>query len=378
MKKPLPGKYYECEGKSMPSISVIMATARDDYPIIGLPQLHMLQPTIESLNIQSFKDFEFIICDAIYDRRPNLFHGEPFNMEKLPFQVKHVPVDTKHRFWLDRKRWNLCGQLNTGIMHSEGDMIIRIDDCCEFGSDYLMKFWDGYQRGYFPLAMHIRYLNGKPARVNREYMEKGYEAAGHYRSQTWEHNADEILKKIYGENGLIRDTRYEKVKAAGGTMIAPPDWYYGYSSMSIEAALKVNGFDENFDADKSLEDPDMGSRLEMAGYKNKFLLDVNHQVIEHEHGPVSQGLFNSNLKPVKCNYALFLLNRKNRRYRANSGKFAGEDIEFIRQESRKAPCSPDGIPDFYEDDCKGDAFETWMFRQPVFDLEKERKRVLEC
>lgn len=360
----------------MPGISIIMATARDDYPIIGMPQVHMLQPTIESLKNQSLRGFEFILVDALYDRRPNLFRGEPFDSEKLPFMVKHVPVDAKHRFWMDRKRWNLCGQLNTGIMCSEGELLVRIDDCCEFDSEYLMKFWNGYRKGYFPLAMHIRYLNGKPARINKEYMETGYEANLTLNWEAEKETRDGLLKRIYGENGLVRDTRYEQVKAAGGTMIAPPDWFYGYSSMSLEAALKVNGFDENFDADKSLEDPDCGSRLEMAGYGGKFLLDLNHQVIEHEHGPISPGLFDSNLKPVKCNYALFLLNRKNHRYRANSGKFSGEDIEFIRKESLVAPCSPDGIANFYVDDCRGDAFETWMFRQPVFDLEEERKRVL--
>lgn len=357
----------------MPAISIIMATARDDHPIIGLPNTHMLQPTIESMKMQTFKDFEFIICDAIYDRRPNMFRGDPFNSEKLPFRVKHIPVDKKHRFWMDRKRWNLCGQLNTGIMHSEGELLVRIDDCCEFDIEYLSKFWDGYQKGYFPLAMHIRYRNGKPAILNQEYLDSGNELS------SWKHviNREETLKKLYGMNDLVRDTRYAQVKAAGGTMIAPPDWYYGYSSMSIEAALKINGFDENFDADKSLEDPDCGSRLEMAGYRNRFLVDVNHQVIEHEHNPISQGLFDTGLKPVKCNYALFLLNRKNRRYRANSGKFSGDDIEFVRKESLVAPCSPDGILDFYEDNCRGDAFETWMFRQPVFDLREERKKILE-
>ena len=366
----------------MPGISVIMATARDDYPIIGMPQVHMLQPTIESLKIQIFKDFEFILADALFERRPNLFRGDPFNGETLPFRVKHVPVDTKHRFWMDRKRWNLCGQLNTGIMHAEGELLVRIDDCCEFDSSYLGKFWEGYQSGYWPCAMHIRYLEGKPALLNNRYREIGYESYVKKQlekqvnmSEDDRNKRDIMLKNLFGENGLVRDTRYEQVKAAGGTMIAPPDWFYGYSSMSLEVALKVNGFDENFDADKSLEDPDCGSRIEMAGYGGKFLLDVNHQVIEHEHGPISPGLFDSNLKPIKCNYALFLLNRKNRRYRANSGKFSGDDIEFIRKESLVAPCSPDGVPDFYEDNCRGDAFETWMFRQPVFDLEEERKRV---
>jgi len=188
----------------MPSISVIMATARDDYPIIGLPELHMLQPTIESLNIQSFKDFEFILVDALYDRRPNLFRGDPYHADKLPFRVKHVPVDANHRFWMDRKRWNLCGQLNTGIIHSEGELLVRIDDCCEFDSEYLTKFWDGYRKGYFPLAMHIRYLAGKPARLNKDYIEKGYEL--NFSPSANSYSKNQFIMHMYqkfGRNRLI-------------------------------------------------------------------------------------------------------------------------------------------------------------------------------
>jgi hypothetical protein len=32
---------------------------------------------------------------------------------------------------------------------------------------------------------------------------------------------------------------------------------------------------------------------------------------------------------------------------------------------------------FYDEDCRGNEFETWMFRQPVFDLKEERKKIIE-
>ena len=356
----------------MVSISIILPTARGDYPIVGLPNIHMFQPTIESLKIQSFKDFELIIVDALHHLRPKLFQGEPFHSDRLPFPVKHVPIAMtpkfNHRFWMDNRRWAVAGTLNTGIIHANGELLVRIDDCSEFGSNFLKIFWEGYQSGYWPMAMHIRYLEGKPARLNKEYMDKGYEAN---KSFTFDPDRDKLLKKIYGEDGLIRDTRYDIVRKEGGRKIAPPEWYYGYSSVSLEAALKVNGYDELFDGDKSLEDADMGSRLQMAGYENKFLLNINHGVVEHEHGPIAENLVDKDVKPIKCNYAIYLTNRKRKRWRANSSILSEKDVEFIRNESLRPPCSP--TPNFYDGDCKGKMFDTWTKNQPIFDLKEERK-----
>ena len=346
----------------MLDISVIMATARQDYPIIGQPEVHFLAPAFKSLSDQTFKDFEFILVDALHDQR------EPYGFSKLPFPVKHVPVHPNHRFWLDRKRWSVCGSLNTGIIHSEGELIVRIDDCSEFDPDFLQRFWDGYQSGYFPLAMHIRYLGGKPARLNEEYRKEGYEAK---HSESFEKGEKlKVLEKIYGDEGLVRDTRYKVVKARGGRMIAPINWYYGYSSASLEALLKINGYDELFDGDKSLEDTDTGSRLTMAGYGDKFLLDVEHQVIEHEHKPIPESLVTRDKKPIKCNYAIYLVNQRKGRWRANSDNLMEEDLKFIVEESLKPPCSP--RPDFYEDDCQGDLFNLWASNQPKFNLREER------
>lgn len=354
----------------MVDISVIMPIARQSYDsLIGLEDIHLLEPTVKSLKSQKFKDFEFICVDSLFEHRPKTFEGEPFNQDKLPFPVKHVPVNLNHRFWYDRKRWSVCGALNSGIIMAEGELIVRIDDGAQFDKDYLTKFWEGYQIGYFPMAMHIRYLEGRPARLDANYMEKGYEAQRPFLYQHLEPDREEVLKQVYGEEGLVRDSRYPVVKGRGGRMIAPKNWYYGYSSISLQAALKVNGYDELFDGDKSLEDVDMGSRLEMAGYKEMFLLDVDLQVIEHEHGPISSDVLNYDVKPIKCNYAIYLLNRKRGRWRANQTRLTDEDLEFIREESLKPPCSPS--PDYYQDDCQGDLFRLWASNPPIFNLREE-------
>ena len=345
----------------MVDISVILPTARSDYPIIEEPELHMLEITINSLMKQTFKDFEVIIIDALHDTRE-------FPFDKVTFPIKHIPCHPNHRFWLGKKRWNVCGALNTGLIHAEGELIVRIDDCSELENTFLEHIWKAYQDGLWLQAMHIRFLGGKPARLDDEYREKGYEATF---SKTWESKDHiEILRNIYGEDGIIRDTRYPKVVESGGKMIAPYQWMYGYSVFTLEAALKINGFDELFDGDKSQEDQDFGSRLDLAGYKDLFLLDVEHQVIEHEHEPIPSEIIERDAPNIKCNYAIYLMNRHKNQWKANTIKLTEEDITFIREESLRPPCSP--RPNFYIDDCQGDLFKLWISNQSIFNLREER------
>lgn len=341
------------------NISVILPTARNDYPLQGLPSIHIFEPTFHSLEDQTFKDFELIVVDALWPAKREWIEARDWS-----FPIKYVPVHPNHRFWLDRKRWNVCGALNTALIHAEGNLIVRVDDCSEFKEDFLHRYWEGYQREYFPMAMHTRYRNGKQAYYNEKYRKSGYDFVRE------EPDRKKILDKIYDEGDPIRDTRWKIVESRDGSMIGPPQWFYGYSSLSLEAALKVNGFNELFDGDKGQEDQEMGLRLSMAGYNGLFLLDVNHWVIEHEHGPISLDVVEKDKRNIKCNYAIFLLNRRERRWRANSEKLTEEDLDFIRAESLKPPCSP--RPNFYHEDCQGELFDLWASNQPIFDLREER------
>lgn len=391
----------------MVSISIIMSTARDNFPIIGMPNLHLFHPTIESLKSQSFKDFEMIVVDGLYHLRSNLFEGKDGSLfglfdkkelkAKYGFEIKHIPVEHNsihnHGFWLDHRRWNVCGQLNSCLIHARGQLVVRLDDCCEFDSEYLKRIWDSYLSGLWLQGMHIRYLEGKPARLDNTYRNIGYETSikadllGEGSEER--KKRDDILKSIFGEGGLIRDTRWKTVVEKGGRIFGeaiPASWLYGYSCFELESALRINGFDERFDGQKSLEDSDFGSRLSMVDggvYRKKWLLDIGHQIIEHEHIGVSEKIIDSRYKPIVCNYSLYRLNQERGKekgrsngWMANSDILSKEDIEFVRTESLRHPCSPNGVTGHYEEDLNnryGGWFDIWLKNQGIFDLREERK-----
>jgi len=347
----------------MPEVSVIMATARSDYPIIGL-NWHLFYPTLKSLARQTFRDFELIIVDALWEQRRH------HDFSKLKFDVKHVPPHPNHSFWVRRGLWGVCGMLNTALLYCEGELIVRIDDCCEFKPWYLERFWEHYQSGWFPMAMHIRYHAGKPARVDENYLREGYEAK--YAQMPSEDRAM-LLKRLYGEEGLVRDTRWPMVERMG-RMKAPPEWFYGYSSFTLDAILRVNGFNELCDGTKGQEDQELGVRLAIAGYDN-FLLDKDLWVIEHEHLPCEV----KSPPAFKCNLGLILWEKSRGIYRANERRLTIEDCEKIRSEI--CPSCPNyrrclgerlGGRFYIEED---PLFETWLKNQNTFDLREERLEV---
>jgi glycosyltransferase involved in cell wall biosynthesis len=344
-------------------ISVILCTARSNHPIIGLDHVHVLQPTLYSLEKQTFRDFELIIVDALYPTKK-----EWIEERKWSFPIKYVPPHPNHRFWLDKGLWNVAGMLNTALLYAEGELIVRLDDSSEIpDSSYLQKFWDAYQNGFFALAMHTRYRYGKQAYYNEEYRHEGYEIARESSSRK------DILLNFFKEGNPVRDTRWPTVERQG-RMIAPPEWGYGYSSYSLEALLKINGFNELFDGCKGQEDQDCSIRMSMAGYKNVFLLDKDLWVIEHEHLPCVV----KSPPTFKCNYGLIQYEQLRGLFMANSWKLTLEDCEWIRQNIcpkclNNNRCLKETLAGkFY---VGNELFRLWLQSQRTFDLRLERLEV---
>lgn len=344
----------------MSKVTVILCTARDDYAIVGLPNTHIFDLTLESLKQQTFKDFELIIVDALKNER------KYFLDKSFPFPIKHITP--KPSIWDKLGCWRVCTQFNTGLVYAEGELIVRIDDCSSFGPEYLEKVWNWYKRGYFAQALVI-YHHGKEPMINNEETKKLYATtftSPAVEGETYKEVGDK-LDMLFKPGEIIKDSRWRFVEGKGVAYGNMENWWYGYGAISMDAIMKINGYDERFDGKKSLEEVDVGSRLAMAGYSN-LVLDESLTIVEHLHGPPSKRAIFYKGKPACCNYAILILNRNKKRFRANSDLLTEEDLKFIWEETCRSPCSHKGGKDYdYE------MFKTWSQHQPIFDLRKERK-----
>lgn len=343
----------------MPKISLILPTAREDYPLLDLPTTHMFEPTVRSLEAQTFKDFELIVVDALHERRKDYFQN------RTSFPVRHVPP--KPNPWHAKKLWAVASQFNTGLLYARGELVVSLGDCCELSPPLLERFWSLHQRGFLAQAMFIYYRGGLPAYAD----EQARQAFARAREAVQTGLGHDEFYKSFAYGSPICDTRLPIVRQAGGSMNGRMDeWWYGYGAAPMEAYLAVNGFDEAFDGSKSLEDCDLGSRFAMAGY-GKLHLSTDLLVVEHGHGPISPEIIAS-ARAMKANWAIFDYNRKFRRVRANTGPFSAEALAYIKQMTCSSTCSHAGGSEYD----LGEAFDWWAKNIPSFNLRDDRARTL--
>jgi len=345
----------------MPSISVNYVTARPTRgSMIGIEGKHLLEPTLKSLKEQTFKNFEFVCVDILYEKRPDML--EEF---ELPFPFKHVSA--KPDWWLEKGVWSGAAPRNKGIAVADDDveLIVVLDDCCEFGSDFLQQFWNWYQRGYFAMALTLYNMGGKPLYYDNESKKQIVEA----QVKDLKEGYSESLDKVHNKGERFRDSRWTFVERSEGIFYPPPQMYYGYSSVSMEAILKVNGYDEKLDGDKSLIDVDLGLRLAQARY-NQFVLDEKLTVTENAHHGIPSEILFWDGGVIKSNYNIMNLNQRKNRWKANSYVFTLEEADWIR--TFRDPLERH-LPVWESSSRQYNLFMEWIEKhQRVFDLRELR------
>jgi len=264
-----------------PKISVILATARGDYPMLGRPDTFIFEPTLRSLAAQTFREFEVIIVDALQGSRP--WSPEMAAFDRLP----PIPwIAFPDSPWYRAGYIAISAPKNEAIRHCNAPLVVSIDDCCEFGPDFLATIWKLWRQRLLGTALVEHYRGGKQSdRDHREH---------------W----------IHGRQTMIQQAA-------------------GYTAFPLSAALEVNGYDEGFDGAKTLEDVDFSRRLQMLGYR--FALHRGLRVIEHEHGDVAPEAFPGpgNVargdRSIKCNavHQRIMVNRGT--YRANDCPYTDEE-----------------------------------------------------
>lgn len=314
----------------MTKISYITITARADYPTVGLPNLHLWEPTLKTLKNQTFTDFEYIIVDVFYEDRKDYFKTHNYGLK-----IKHIPASPN--IWTQYGLVQTCHQFNKGIIHADGELLFFDADSGMLHPQLMENLWKHYKDGYF-----VSLGFGSDVTFAPELQERKLGKNGNYQypAGSWQQTSKtsttivptEWIKALgYGYQGnLILDHRYrsmfEQPNSPNSTLI-PPDWFYGISTVSMEAILKVNGFNNAFDGDSALNDVDLGNRLVIAGYDNLWMFRDSY-CIEAFAGPFWHPKMRTIRPEVKCNNGMVLYNKLSGRYRANE-PISNADIDYI-------------------------------------------------
>jgi len=144
-------------------ISIILNCARDDFPLVGLPNTFIFEPTVKSLNKQEFRDFELIIVDACYSES-----RKRWLEENAEFPVKYLNA-FPNRF-LEHGMCAIASMKNKGLLQ------VFVDDCTEFPRWWTKRIWHWFSKGYWPMSLTYYYEAGRPKllKPNDRYVERFY------------------------------------------------------------------------------------------------------------------------------------------------------------------------------------------------------------
>jgi len=341
----------------MVKISYIEVTARSDYPIAGKPKMHLWEPTLQTLARQSMKDFEYIVVDIFYDERPEYFIKHNYGL-----QIKHIPAAPN--IWHDLGLCQICHQFNKGIIHADGELLFFSADSNMYPPDLLEKLWKRYREGYF-----VSLGFGSDVSYGPKYLLDT--ARTNIVPTDWYRFLD-----FHGH--VHMDQRYNTLFEDTNKEMSPilPDWYYGISTASLEAALQINGFDEAFDGDGTLNDVDFGNRLAMVGY-DKLAMFRDCYTVEAYAGVEWHPKMRR--PEIKCNNGLLLYNKMSGRYRANE-PLSSADIDCIINKVCRNRCAvkekcrelPHRGPFFNKNE--KELFEYWKKNQAPMSIDLELER----
>lgn len=332
---------------SKPAVSLMIHTASMDHFLQSKGINSYFESLIFNLSHQRFKNFELIYIDTFYENNKEKFHELTRN---LSFRVKHVEIHKDHRYWYDKGHTYISAAKNTGILYSDGELLVTCDDAEFFHEDLLRCYWDEYKKGCYMLGLHKRLKSIKT-------------------------QDGKIIMPISGDE-YINDSRFEYLEGSEYKVHNTGTLAFAGSSFSLKDALLLNGFNEKMDACKSLEDCDFGIRLSLIG--KKFSLYKQGFLYILEHPSYSDDII-SLYSPENCetkkkisnfiaieNYSMVVCAQKLMDIKANKGPITNKHIEIIKQETLKYrgfdPTDNDHINDF----------NIWL-SCPNFNLEQERK-----
>lgn len=345
-----------------PTISVLLNTGRSGHSMIGLPDQHHFNYTLQALQRQSRQDFELIISDYIKEHRKYDWSKK----NNLNFPVYHVPVDCLEK---QMGYSAISHTKNTGITYAEGQYLVFLDDCCIFESGYLdkiIRIWR--EKKTFPNPLHTKNLGDN-----------------HH---------------IGADGKQIVDCRFQILDQRGVDEVVDDIHIYGYQTCSLQAALRINGFDCMLDlGSRNLEDTSYGERLKLAGFhvsihRTLIVVEQEHLKIgaypDNEKSPWCEGEEKDPIKykeNIKCNgpfYQLSMERSGEDRIRANRRGLNDEERKKVDPcyLLHDGICALSGVgcnwlnPDGSSNHMKHPDAQVFLDNPPVFDLPRLRQERL--
>lgn len=252
----------------MPKISVITITSRDE------PNLDKMA---QCLMNQTFKDFEWVIVDAKIRSRSEDFYAIIASIVQGKFPIR--VVEPKWSIYHDFNMPAISNARNSGILESEGELLVWIDDNIWIKSDHLERHWNVYSFGkesgkkYYMTGLGWPFSDWSAVSAlskNEPFNEGGKLC----REGDWFKNNVIDNSRTADDCRAYQpypwpDGRAPELITIGGILCEKVTgaWCYGRNmSMPLDALFEINGNDERYDGTPDSQDIDSGLRLNNLGY----------------------------------------------------------------------------------------------------------------
>ena len=205
---------------------------------------------------QSFRDFEIIVADDGSDEK--IVEEIEKYSSQISFKFKHV--------WHEDKGFRKNKILNRAITSSESNYLIFIDGDCIPHSEFIKE--------HIQTSEENTCLTGRRVNLSQKITDKLTTA--NVRGGFLEKNNLLLIEDgLFGESFYVERGFYLKSNSLREFFNKKKRGLLGCNfSLHKEDMLKINGFDERYEAPSIGEDSDVQFRLELAGIKIKSINNI--------------------------------------------------------------------------------------------------------
>ena len=211
----------------------------------------ILDFTLSSLSKQTFKDFEILVVS----KYPNELLTSIKKWKNLNIKL----IKDKYTVWRSLDRFALQNARNTGIIHSNGELILFLDPYQIFNKFILQEAWDAwdFRKAYLTFQHITRIYYG----IDDEIIQNWIDFHGKWRK-------------------ILRRGKWGAMINMPGQQVIPQSYTWGYGfTVHIDDILKLNGFDEIYDGNYGSDDGEFGWRLSRLKHSKSNTREVSKNIL---------------------------------------------------------------------------------------------------